>query len=296
MNVDRELDALYSGPPEGFVAARDDLAKRLKAADRGDEAAAVKALRRPTVAAWALNRLAHERPASLEPLMKLATELRKAQRGALSGLRGVALRDAVKRRRAVVDRIAGEAIELLEASGRPGETQRDAVARTLEAATADQDAADAVRAGRLEKELQRPTGFGELTGLAPVPDDGGETAPSRPRLGRAKGTKPTPPREDPKLRRLRVQRDQAADDARSAAQAAVRAGERAVAASREAEGSAREIERLERDLRATRRRERESSASAAQAASAAKRAEAEAERARKKVEDLQGRIERLLQD
>jgi hypothetical protein len=291
MNVDRELDALYAGPPEEFVAARDDLAKRLKAADRGEDAAAVKALRRPTVAAWALNRLAHERPGSLEPLIELAKELRKAQRGALSGLRGSALREAVKRRRAVVDRIADEAIELLESSGRPGETQRDAVARTLEAATADQAAADALRAGRLEKELQRPTGFGELTGLAPVPDDaGGER-----KVSRARGAKPTPPREDPKLRRLRVQRDEAADDARSAAQAAVRAGERAVAASREAEGSAREIEGLERDLRAARRRERESSASAAQAASAAKRAEADAERARKKVEDLQSRIARLLE-
>ncbi|MEX2458423.1 MAG: hypothetical protein WD770_05505, partial [Actinomycetota bacterium] len=132
MNVDREIDALYSGPPEEFVSARDDLAKRLKAADRGEDAAAVKALRRPTVAAWALNRLAHERPGSLGPLMELATELRRAQRGALSGLRGAGLREAVKRRRAVVDRIADEAIDLLEAAGRSGETQRDAVARTLQ--------------------------------------------------------------------------------------------------------------------------------------------------------------------
>jgi hypothetical protein len=294
MDLDREIDALYTGSPESFVAARDALAKRLREDGSAEEAAAVKALRRPTVAACALNRLAHERPKSLQPLFDLARDLRKAQRGALSGLRGAALREAVRRRRSVVDALADEALALLEAGGRPAESQREAITRTLEAASADPGSADAVRAGRLERELQRPTGFGELTGLAPVPDAaGGEPeAGARPRKGPAK---PAPPREDPKLRRLRVQRDEAADAARSAAQAAVRAGERAVEASRDAEAAAREIDVLERGLRAARRRERESSEAAAETTATVKRAESEAERARRKVEDLQARIERLLE-
>ena len=52
---DDAIDRLYGLPLEAFVGERDALAKELRAAGRRDEAAAVKALTKPTVAAWAVN-------------------------------------------------------------------------------------------------------------------------------------------------------------------------------------------------------------------------------------------------
>ena len=54
---DAELDALYTAPLDQFVARRDALAKRLKEAGAADESRRVKSLRKPSVVAWAINRL-----------------------------------------------------------------------------------------------------------------------------------------------------------------------------------------------------------------------------------------------
>src|SRR4051794_33762768 len=55
MADDPEVDSLLTVPPDEFVAARNALAKSLRAAGRKQEAAAVAALRRPTAVDWALN-------------------------------------------------------------------------------------------------------------------------------------------------------------------------------------------------------------------------------------------------
>ncbi len=286
MDAGREIDKLYDLEPEGFVTARDALAKKLRDAGRADDAAEVRALRRPTVAAWALNRLAREQEKQLAELFEVARDLRVAQRGALSGLKGGPLREAAKRRRSVVDRLADAAEDILEASGRSG-SHREAITRTLESAIGDDEAAEALRTGRLEKEIDRPPGFGDLTGLAPVPT--GKDAGAR----NAKPAKAAA-KEDPRARRIRTQRDEAADDARRASREAVAAGERAVRAEKEAEAAARAIEGLERDLRAARRREREAVEAARDATAGVKKSEAAAERARTRVEDLQARLEKLI--
>jgi len=62
--VDAEVEGLYGLPLEEFIKARDALARR-RAREAGKEAgAAVKALRKPSVAAWALNQLARRAAAS----------------------------------------------------------------------------------------------------------------------------------------------------------------------------------------------------------------------------------------
>src|SRR5919197_2614457 len=55
--LEREIDALYAADPDGFTAARDSLAKRLKADGDDDAAKRVKALHKPVRSAWAVNRL-----------------------------------------------------------------------------------------------------------------------------------------------------------------------------------------------------------------------------------------------
>src|SRR5207253_5292734 len=97
--ADQEIDRLFELSPDAFVAARDDLAKRLKAEGRSEEAARVRSLRRPTVAAWAANQVARRNPGDLQELLDAGAALRQAQRKVLSGVKGGGFREAMDRRR-----------------------------------------------------------------------------------------------------------------------------------------------------------------------------------------------------
>ena len=57
-----DADDLYRLAPEDFTAARDAAAKQARADGDRDGAAALKALRRPTVSAWLLNALVRTAP------------------------------------------------------------------------------------------------------------------------------------------------------------------------------------------------------------------------------------------
>jgi hypothetical protein len=145
---------LYSAAPEDFIALRgEEVAKARRARDTA-LAAAVGKLRKPTVAAWLVNRLAHERPDLVAELLELAEELRAAQRE----LRGAQLRELSVRRRATVAALAREAARL--AGPQRGNLPMQEVEATLAAALADAEVAAAVRQGRLTKALEY-TGFGE---------------------------------------------------------------------------------------------------------------------------------------
>ena len=85
-----EASELYRGAPESFIAARDAQVERLRADGHGDDAAAVKALRKPTVVAWALNQLAVRDPDGMRALLEAGGEVRAAQQAALSSKRGAA--------------------------------------------------------------------------------------------------------------------------------------------------------------------------------------------------------------
>jgi hypothetical protein len=163
---DDEVEGLYALAPGEFVAARDGLAKRLQQAGDKDRAKAVKALRRPTVAAWAVNQLARRHRQELGELLDLGERLRRAQAQALGGRGAGTLKELLAERRAAVERVARLAVAEL---GDSGGAQRDAIVATLEAALADPDDAEAVRAGRLSKELLAPSGFGVGVGVG----DGG---------------------------------------------------------------------------------------------------------------------------
>ncbi|MGH9246982.1 MAG: hypothetical protein ACRD29_22225, partial [Acidimicrobiales bacterium] len=96
---DHHIDSLYQLPPEEFVAARDALARELRQAGNKDSATAVTALRRPTVAAWALNQLRQRDPDGVEELSAVGDSLRDAQERALAGDPDADLRAAAAARR-----------------------------------------------------------------------------------------------------------------------------------------------------------------------------------------------------
>jgi hypothetical protein len=152
-------DELFGLPLAEFTARRDALAKELKAAGDKDAAAAVKALRKPTVAAWAVNQVARTTAGrkDVAALVQLGDRLRDAHDALLEGKGDAAIRELTTERRALVAKLTKAAIAQL---GAGGEGQRDAITHTFDAAVADPEAAEVVRAGRLAKELAAPSGFG----------------------------------------------------------------------------------------------------------------------------------------
>jgi hypothetical protein len=154
--VDSRADALYDLEPTAFVAARDELARALKAEGDAAGAKAVRALRRPTVAAAALNQVARRHPAAVLAVLEAGEALAAATSPG-------DLREAGRARREAVQAV----VRLVERA------HRDAVAATLEAAlvapalVAPALAAD-VRAGRLAREAEAPATFG--FGSLPEPD------------------------------------------------------------------------------------------------------------------------------
>jgi len=149
VDLDSVAEELYALPPEEFVAARDTAAKQ--AADR-ELSTAIKALRRPTASAHAVNQLVRDEPATFDDLLVLGDELRTAMSG-----RGGDVRQLTEQRRALVAELV---------AGVP-DNVRDDVTATLEAATADPQLGEAVRSGRLVKPL-RYAGFGEFPDLGDV--------------------------------------------------------------------------------------------------------------------------------
>jgi phage shock protein A len=62
--------------------------------------------------------------------------------------------------------------------GAANAAQQEGLTAALEAASIDPDAAAALQEGRLEKEIEAPSGFGELGGLTLVPDAEPEPDPA----------------------------------------------------------------------------------------------------------------------
>lgn len=156
--VSAAADLLYGLPLDEFTPARNAAAKELRDLGRGEEAEAVKALAKPTVAAWAVNQLTRRRHADLDEFVEAAAAARDAQLGG-----GEGLQDAIARQREALETLVGAARD--ELGGAASETVSARIRQTLEAAAVDDGAAEAVLEGRLAKELE-PAGFGTLAAHA----------------------------------------------------------------------------------------------------------------------------------
>jgi len=138
---------LYAGHLDGFVAAR---SARAKQTDDRELAAAIRAVRKPSVAAWVVNLFAAERADRLRQALLLAAQLREAQ----EELDAATLSQLGTQRRALTNELAAEAAALAKAQRIPVTAATlDAVRRTISAAFFDPDAAAAVASGRLVRDL-----------------------------------------------------------------------------------------------------------------------------------------------
>src|SRR3954462_6339046 len=101
-DLERELDELYGLPLDQFTSARNDLVSRLKKAHQAESAAAVHALRKPSVVVWTANHLARTRPELVAELVDAATQLRDVQQHSLGGDGLADVAEAAARERAAV--------------------------------------------------------------------------------------------------------------------------------------------------------------------------------------------------
>jgi hypothetical protein len=169
-------DDLYALPLADFTPARDALVKEHRA-DRA-LAAAIKGLRKASVAAWVVNLLVRRDPDQVDQVLAVGEALRDAQ----DDLDATALRELTKQRRQLTASVTTAARRLAREEGvRTTQSVADQVEATLTAAMLEPDAAKAVRSGLLVTSLSA-TGLGDLdlTGAVAVPEALGFTATARP--------------------------------------------------------------------------------------------------------------------
>jgi hypothetical protein len=177
-SVDARVDELYDLPPGEFTAARNTLARALRGEGLRDHADRVAKLRRPTIAAWAINQTVRHHRDRVDALIDAGVQVGRAQRRALSGVRRSGMREAARERRELIDELTDLAAEVLAGQGSSPESHRSDIAATFDAASADDEAADTVRAGRLAAPLPVTSGFAGLEGLMVLPEPEPEPEPS----------------------------------------------------------------------------------------------------------------------
>ncbi|MGZ0069531.1 transposase [Microbacterium arborescens] len=234
-DADDEFDAaaaeLLVVAPADFVAARNARASEAP----GTLGTRIRGLRKPTVAAWAVNLL------SRDPSFREALELSAALREAQDDLDAAELARLGKQRRALVAALARRSADLADDLGVSlSAAARDEVERTVNAAIVDAVAGAVVGAGRLVRTLEpgaldSETLADRVAGSIPgVPD-----APARPRDDLAERRA----RREAEKRRREAQRE-----ASEAGRVLARAEERRSSARERADRLHERAEELRRDL------------------------------------------------
>lgn len=281
--VDAEVwDKLLATPPDEFTKARDELAKDLKQEGRAGAAAAVKAVRKPTMALWAVNALARAEPFVVRIYLDAVELLRKTQLGSAGKRTPLTLRDVIEAERTAQRNVAGALPRALRAAGveeKPGVVQ--AALDIVRRAARDDEARKRLAEGRL---LEDPgAGMDPFAALF----GGGEPVAVAPPAAKAKAkSKPeaTPPAPTPAAKPSK------ADAAAARKQERLRAAEEKRARAAEAKAKqAEEKARRAEERRAAKELERLRAAEA-KAVRAAEAAEATARRLREVADAAAARV------
>jgi hypothetical protein len=293
------VEELYGADPEAFTGRRSELVTAARAG--GDRAAvkAIGALRKPTRAAWVVNRLARTDPGAPSKLAELAVALRAAQRAG----DGPRLRELSAERGALIDALTSQALTTAGVPDSPPALRLE-VTETLTAALADPEVAAAFAEGTLTRAMQW-SGFGVLpaeTGSGA--EAAAEKAVSAARGG-ATGTRDRSPQDGTGTARSRSRSrtdapsPAAADGGRTGKAGTARAERAGTARAAQAEQAAerRRAAQAERTARAAaeraaRRREQheEAEREVAAASTAAAEAGAAEDRLEAEVRDLETRL------
>lgn len=268
-----DIDALYQGPLGEFTAGRNALEKRVKAEQGKEAAAAIKALEKPSMSAWAVNQLFWRYRTDFDGLLRSGDDLRASQQKRMAG-RDVDVNAAIDARREALSKLTGRAATILEEAGTASDDIRQRVGQTLEALSVYGTSDAAPRPGRLTGDVQ-PPGFAALAALVPA----GRPAPA----GKAKSAPAREEAEEP---------DEQAEEG-GGTEAAARGKKGPAAApprpmeSKRAEKARLALEQAEAEL--ARAREAEEEAAAAQAT-----AQKEWEAAKAALDDIQQKLDEAM--
>ncbi|MFL6005225.1 MAG: hypothetical protein ACJ744_03140 [Gaiellaceae bacterium] len=161
MTLDEAIDRLYGAALDEFVPERAQLVKELRADGRREDADAVAKLRKPTVAASVLNRLAREHRRDVDLLLDAGHRLREAQAGVLRG----AERDAFeKARKQEVDAMR-QLLRAAQSLGASGSTLTQ-VEQSLRGAAVSEEGRELLARGRFVRPFEAASGFDVVAGLA----------------------------------------------------------------------------------------------------------------------------------
>lgn len=234
-DVERELDDLYGLPLGDFTAARNELAKRLKKADQKEEAEEVAALPKPSISAWAVNRLARVERERMRELLVAGEEVVAAQKGALAGKGADRFDDASRRQReALRDILRAAEKVLMETGHRASDTVKERISSSLRAASMDPDGRVLLERGRLAEDFES-TGLGLLAGFAPSKHTRAPRSDRVQRQARLREARAA-------LEARRKEERRLAEEAAAAEEQAERASERAKALAAEAEAARAAVE------------------------------------------------------
>lgn len=289
-----EVDELYGLALDEFTGARDALAKRLKADKRREDADAVSALRKPSVAAWAINQAVRGHRADADALLEAGAGLREAHEAMLGGGDAAAVRAASEREREAVRTLTRHALDAL--GERASEATAEKVRATLHAVATDGDLRELVQEGRLQRESEGGASGWPAIGGDVEPADSEQESPRRAKAGgerssaklpksgerperterRAK-SRPTGLSDSERRRKDAAQRAQReaerAEEAAADAEAAAQSARETLAEAEQASRGAREqVDQAEADERAARRAVKEAEAQSERRKTEARRA------------------------
>ncbi|OZD69761.1 hypothetical protein CH272_27825 [Rhodococcus sp. 05-340-1] len=253
--VETVVDDLYSLPPADFVSHRAAYVTRFKKA--GDKAGATRigALRKPTLVAWLVNTLARRDESALAELFDLGEQLERAQqRGD-----GHRLRELSTARSTSIRALTDRAVSLGRDLGATvGDNAAREISNTLNAAMADAEIRDRVRAGRTVV-AETYSGFGPaLLSIVPDPpgdddadadDDAEESDPASPEVEDDR-----PNTDEAERNRLLAELESAESDLDAAAVESDEAQSDTERTASELRSAAAEVEQIEAELEAARAR------------------------------------------
>jgi hypothetical protein len=231
MEAPAEIARLYSLPLEEFTPARNELAAELASAGRKEEAAAVRKLKKPSLTAWAVNRVVRDERPRVERLLELVDALKEARSATdINALAG--------ERRELVAALTRRAGRILEEAGHPASAAAlQRITHTLSAG-GEEDERAALSTGTLSQDLT-PAGFDALGAFG----DAAVMAPPEPERDH----------EAEELQRLAAEAELEAarltEEAERAEAAALRASEAASAARRQAREAREKAQRAARSAR-----------------------------------------------
>jgi hypothetical protein len=162
-DLDDDVDALFRLPLSEFTGARNALAAQLKKNGRPDDSARVKALAKPSISAWAVNRLYWNHRGAFAQLITSSERFHKAQTsGNIADMR--ACLDA---RREVLSQLTDLATSLLRDAGQnPSLDTIHRITTTLEGVSVYASQPDGPRPGRLTHDVD-PPGFESFGSFVP---------------------------------------------------------------------------------------------------------------------------------